>query len=291
MVSETQASCKRSRAASVQRGLFLAAVLWIGSQFRSCTNQHWPAHYTPRSLTLSLSPIHHFTHPSLPPLCPAYRQAPAFCSSCPLHHSAHPALPPTWLFLPCWPGITLQRVVNETTVSGSLCGVEGGGGERGRGLRTWARCLHTLPCPGAGRARPIRADLLSVTQKDLYKRTRWPQWFYNDWPTFGDPGGYFHFVSLLVLFPLRLSDPALLLRVYFPPANVSEYTEQKNIWLQRCYCNPRVFRTDSSFWIGQTLCTPYGFPTESNTEKIVSLHYYNGSRRSNYTISDYLLYL
>lgn len=156
----------------------------------------------------SLSRIH-FSHSSLPPLCPAYSHPPIFCSDCLLHQSVRPALPPTWLFLPCLArNHPAEGCEWDDSVCVSLCTlsefsvcVE----RKRRRKRQWVKDASQVPAYpypslppslGPASARPIRADLLSVTHKDLWKRTHRPQWLYNNWPTFGDPDSYFNSVSL-----------------------------------------------------------------------------------------------
>lgn len=134
------------------------------------------------------------SYSSLLLLCAGYS---LFCSACLLHRSLYP---PTWLLLPClarklWMG---QQCLRFSVCSFTVeCVFRGGG--RGSGLRIWARCLRILTSPpslGLDRTRSIRADLWSVTHKDLCKWTPWPQWLYNYYPTFRDPDGYFHSVSI-----------------------------------------------------------------------------------------------
>ena len=109
------------------------------------------------SSSRSLSRIH-FSHSSLPPLCPAYSHPLVFCSACPLHHSVHPALPPTWLFLPClarnhpaegceWDDSVCVSLSLCVLFQSLVCVLRGRGGGRGSGLRMRARCLHTLIPP------------------------------------------------------------------------------------------------------------------------------------------------
>lgn len=142
--------------ALLSRNLFLAAVIWIGSvsQFRRCMPKTVPF-ITPFKVSCSPSVIHHFTHPSLPPLYPGYSHPAIFCSARPLHHSVHPALPPTCLFLPClarnhpadsceWDG---SVCISLCTLSEFCVCVLRWRGGRGSGLRMWARCLRTLMPP------------------------------------------------------------------------------------------------------------------------------------------------
>lgn len=146
---------------------------WPSIPVQAMHAQHWPTHYTPQSLTLSLtlifplpqalsllfiiSPTHHYPHCALPTVIHPSFVLPARS----VILSILPFRPPGFSFL-VWPGITPQRAVNGTTVSASLCvlfqslvcvlrGRGGGGGRRGSGLRMWARCPRTLiPPPSLG---------------------------------------------------------------------------------------------------------------------------------------------
>lgn len=181
---------------------------WLRTPVQGMHSQHWPTHYTAQSLTLFLS-YSLFHPPIITPFVSCLHSStrllfclptPSFCPSCPSAHLAFPSLfgqesprRRLWMGRQCLCLSVYSFGVRSVYVER----------KRRRRRRHWVKDVSQVPAYTSAcslirswQCQAQRGDLLSVTQKDLWQRTHWPQWLYNNWPTFGDPDSYFHSVSL-----------------------------------------------------------------------------------------------
>lgn len=120
---------------------------WPSIPVQAMHAQHWPTHYTPQSLSLSLlliiSSTHHYPHCALPTGLLSGLPAPSFSPSCPSAHLAFLSL-----FQACeWDDSVCVSLCTLSDFSVCVLRGHGGGGGRGSGLRMWTRCLRTLIPP------------------------------------------------------------------------------------------------------------------------------------------------